>query len=357
MQLFLSSLEMEIVHRSEELTGIQVDTIYFGGGTPSLLFPKQAVKIIDLLKEHVAITSDLEISLEANPDDLNEQKMEQWVSIGINRMSIGVQSFSDRHLRFMQRRHTAEDTHHIIEAALQSSALEVSLDLIYGLPELSMEEWKQTLNQAISYPVSHISAYHLTFEKGTSLHDLLLSGGIAETDEENSWNQFEVLMQILESGGFEHYEISNFARNGKYSRHNLKYWTGLPYVGLGPSAHSFNGSVRKWNPSDLESYIRVWRENGLRAADPFMIEESIDATTARNEFIMTRLRTRWGIHLNEWRDLAGELAARKLLERAQVFIRNGDMILSEDKLKLTKQGMFRSDGIMVRLFEKPEGGS
>jgi len=342
---FVEAVARELTYRSDYFTDKRIDTIYFGGGTPSLLKSGQLEYLLDSIRQHFHLASDHEITLEANPDDLQEQVLDSFRKAGINRLSIGIQSFDDQHLRLMNRRHSSKQAVNAVDMARKAGFERISIDLIYGIPGMNLQGWIRNLEQAVALPVGHISAYHLTIEPGTPFSRYKSQGVIKEVIEKDSVEQYNTLINRLSAAGFDMYEISNFARNGEYSRHNLKYWLGDHYLGLGPSAHSFNGRQRHWNPGSLLRYYAM-----VETAKP-PEGEQIDRQTAYNELIMTRLRTMWGLTEGEVVNLFGEKAWNTLLAAAQPFIQSGDLVLMNDnRLVFNKEGWFRSDGILSRLF-------
>ncbi len=321
-----------------------VDTIYFGGGTPTHIPVGQLEKIVWRLKEVFEIADGAEITLEANPDDLDFGRLRQYLDMGFNRISIGTQSFFDAHLRFMNRRHNAAQAIEAVRMARDEGFENISIDLIYGIPGMTRAEWEENLITAADLGVAHISAYHLTIEPGTQFGKLKKAGLLTEISGEQSVEEYRLLRKILYDWGFEQYEISNFARGGKFSRHNTKYWTGQNYLGLGPSAHSFNGTGRHWNPASLVKYTADIRMGRLPAG------ETIDALTRRNEYVMTRLRMAQGIGTREFSAEFGEEALEEWLRMAGKYIRQGQLIAENGRIFFDPDAWFRSDGILADLF-------
>ncbi len=342
---FAGLLMEEIKLRSNYLVNKQIDTIYFGGGTPTLLHPALLGSIITRLKEIFDVNSDAEITLEANPDDLSPEVLSNYLKTGFNRISIGTQSFFDEHLKLMNRRHDADRAIESVRMAWEAGFRNISLDLIYGIPGMTAEEWEQNLKVAAGLPACHISAYHLTIEPGTRFGRLKKAGLFSEIPDDESVGQYQKLLEILSDNGFEQYEISNFARNQQYSRHNTKYWTGEPYLGLGPSAHSFDGTDRHWNPASLSKYTADIRENKLPKG------ELINQNMHRNEYVMTRLRTAAGIRKDGFQSAFGEAAWLNLLDMAGEPIRKGYLVYENERLSFDTAAWFRSDGILSDLFE------
>ncbi|NLO01579.1 MAG: radical SAM family heme chaperone HemW, partial [Bacteroidales bacterium] len=289
---FLTALKKEISQQNNYLPGEFIDTIYIGGGTPSLLKEPEITSIFSSLNKYFKILPQAEITFEANPDDLDPACLAMLKRSGINRLSIGIQSFQEKHLKMMNRRHTAQQAVDSVINAKNSGFNNISVDLIYGIPGLTTDQWKDNLQKTFELPADHLSAYHLTYHEGTIFYNLLKRGKLHELSENDSFDQFTTLINKAGLAGFEQYEISNFAKNGMYSKHNTAYWTGKPYLGLGPSAHSFNGSSRKWNMSDLEKYIKLINEDEITFE-----EEHLTLNDKYNEFILTNLRTKWGVSL------------------------------------------------------------
>ena len=342
---FAEKILKEIGLRRDFISDRNVDTIYFGGGTPSLLDPKDLGKIISEVKNSFSLDDDHEITLEANPDDLTTEYLKKIRGTGINRLSIGVQSFDDKDLQMLNRRHDSARATEAVKDSCLNGIENISIDLIYGLPGQDIGSWIKNLEKAAQLMPEHISAYNLTYEKGTNFYRWLKEGKIQETSDEESNEMFETAVDFLRKHGFEQYEISNYARDGKYSRHNTKYWFGEQYLGLGPSAHSFNGRIRQWNISNLEK----WLDSDFGRGD-FYHEEEIDPATSRNEMIMTRLRTKWGIPKDEYVRRFGKESWKELLYTAKNFIENGLMEYNERSLVISLKGKFLSDGIIADLF-------
>ena len=341
---FVRTLLGELDIRNDYLTDKKVDTIYFGGGTPTLLNPGHLGVIMKRLAELFEIDDQAEITIEANPDDLYPEGLEKCRSIGFNRISIGIQSFFDEHLRLMNRRHNAAQAIEAPGMACDSGFDNISLDLIYGIPGMTLGQWEQNLKRASGLPVDHISAYHLTIEPGTRFGRLKKAGIFSEISDEQSAEQYLMLLEVLGSNGFEQYEISNFARHGKYSRHNTKYWQGDSYLGLGPSAHSFNGTMRNWNQANLRSYT----EKILQGKHP--AGETITPVMRRNEYVMTRLRTAAGIRQADFQSEFGESAWNELQIMAGPHFRNGYLLMENGTIRFDRFAWFQSDGILSDLF-------
>ena len=324
-----------------------VETIYFGGGTPSLLQAETLNSILDALHQKFYIVADAEITLEANPDDISAPQLAAWKSMGINRLSIGVQSFFEEDLKWMNRAHTAEQSFNSIMLAQQAGFNNLTIDLIYGSPGLSDEKWQQNVKRAIDFKIPHLSCYALTVEPKTALHSLIAKNKMQDTDPEQQARQFMQLMSWLEDAGYEHYEISNFSIPGKRSRHNTSYWQGKPYYGFGPSAHSFNGTdTRSWNIANNALYVQSLSENIIPAE-----KECLTKVQRLNEYIMTSLRTCEGTDLGYIQNIFGEQYVQRIRSSAQPYF-NEKMIIENNALKLTQSGKLFADGIAADLFEE-----
>lgn len=323
----------------------EIHTVYFGGGTPSLLSIHLLQMIVEQIKNVMSISPDAEITLEANPDDITKEKADAWFHAGINRFSIGVQSFYDDDLTWMNRAHHAQQAIQSIQDIQAAGIHNITIDLIYGTPTLSDDHWKKNVEQAIALNIPHLSCYALTVEPKTALHKMILQKKLPAIDQEKQSRHFEMLVQWMQAAGYEHYEISNFAKPGFRSRHNSSYWQGAHYLGAGPSAHSYNGYSRQWNIANNSLYINSIQKKIL----PFEIEE-LTATQQLNEYIMTSLRTIEGLSLlhiqNNW-----NAAVQGILEESAKYIAKGFMHHSNDTLLLTPQGKLFADGIAADLFQ------
>ncbi|OYT12903.1 MAG: coproporphyrinogen III oxidase, partial [Bacteroidetes bacterium 4572_114] len=291
--------EMEI--RKDYLSGEKLDTIYFGGGTPSLFHPQILNSIIEKAKNVFGVNDNAEITVEANPDDINKQWLRELGETAVNRLSIGVQSFDDNDLHYLNRSHTSAKAEGAIKLAQDHGFDNLSIDLIYGIPSSNDEVWKENISKPIRLGVPHISAYALTVEPGTALDQFIRKGKTRPLEDTVAARQFNMIMHVLEEAGFEHYEISNFCLPGRYSRHNTSYWFGEKYLGTGPSAHSFDGVSRQWNVSNLKSYISSVEKNEINFQ-----KEILTKTQKYNEYVMTSLRTMWGIDLEKVKTDFGE---------------------------------------------------
>jgi oxygen-independent coproporphyrinogen-3 oxidase len=324
-----------------------IATIYLGGGTPSLLDAKELNAIFNTLHSKFSIASDAEITLEANPDDISPEKLLMWKQAGINRLSIGIQSFFEEDLKWMNRAHNAQQAMRCISEAQDAGFSNLSIDLIYGTPTLPDDRWQWNVEKVIGFSVPHISCYALTVEPKTALQQLIHKHKMQDTDPEQQARQFLQLIQWLTGAGYEHYEISNFSLPGRRSRHNTSYWQGKPYYGFGPSAHSFNGAdTRSWNIANNALYIKSIREGILPVE-----KEVLTEAQKINEYIMTSLRTMEGIDLDLIRLKFGENTARGLQKKAGRF--PPEHVLTENSfLRLTNAGKLFADGIAAELFEE-----
>lgn len=343
IKAFAEALCAEAVRRKNEVTE-PVKTIYFGGGTPSRLDKQAFGEIFETLFSLFQIEEDAEITLEANPDDLSEEYAYLLRELPFNRISIGIQSFDDGELKFLSRRHSAQQAIQAVKLCRQAGFENISIDLMYGLPGQTTGMWEKNLRQACELDVRHISAYHLIYEKQTRLYALLQKGSVCPVTDEASTEMFSMLIDTLAQNGFEHYEISNFAKDKKYSIHNTSYWKNEKYIGLGPSAHSYDGENRSWNIASLEKYITAIRFGKL-------LQETEKLTFAQkyNEFILTGLRTMWGVDLNLLKEKFGQELFDYCLQNAQKFIRKDLLVSKDNSLILTREGIFISDGIMSEL--------
>jgi len=340
----VQALIREASLRSRYLEGEEVDTVYFGGGTPSLLSASQTESIINAIKENFGLTADAEITVEANPDDVYEGYFTSLKEIGVNRVSLGVQSWDEKRLKYLGRRHTALQSEVALEQIFREGIKNVSADLIYGVPGMTAADLGADLEKTFSFPVTHLSAYHLTIEEGTRMGKMKKEGRLTETDEDTSTSMFTLLGNVCRAHGFIHYEISNFALEGYISRHNSSYWKQVPYLGLGPSAHSFDRRSRQWNVSDVKKYIRSVNNGEV----PFVREE-LDRLTIFNEYVMTSLRTMWGIDLTHVEEFYDKELHDYLVNLSGKYIRYGLMKREKNTLALTDQGKMISDNIIAEL--------
>lgn len=341
----LNELRLTKVFPLGEDLGGTVETIYFGGGTPSILTVDEIKKLLDAVRQYFSFTEDAEITLEANPDDINAIKLAEWKSIGINRFSIGIQSFKEEDLLWMNRAHNAAQALHCIELVKEAGFKNFSVDLIYGTPTLSDEDFKKNVQTIIDLDVPHISCYALTVESNTALQKMINLKKSADVDQEKQASQFLLLIDWLEAAGYEHYEISNFSKPGFRSKHNSSYWQGKNYVGIGPSAHSFFKNKRRWNISNNALYLKSLQKNII----PYE-EETLTDIQKINEYIMTSLRTMEGIDLKFVQNNFGDEISRKLQAASEKYLLNKKLQFTNHKLILTKEGKLFADGIAADMF-------
>ncbi len=338
------ALAKEIEMRKSEFENEIVETIYFGGGTPSRLQIADLKMQMDSIYENYKVVQNPEITLEANPDDLSEDYLIELTKIGVNRLSIGIQSFFEDDLKLMNRAHNGEEAKKCL-VLVQKYFDNFSIDLIYGIPNMSNEKWKQNIETALSYGVPHISSYALTVEPKTALHSFIQKGIIPQPDDEVAQEHFQILVDTLTENDFIHYELSNFGKENYFSKNNSSYWLGKKYIGIGPSAHSYDGVKRGWNVSNNTLYIKSIQENKLP------IETEVLSKTDRyNEYIMTGLRTIWGVSLVRIETEFGISYLNYLNQQAEKYIEDHLLFVDDDILRTTQKGKFLSDGIASDLF-------
>lgn len=343
---FLDALHKEIFLQKEFFeSGEIISSVYFGGGTPSLLSPTEINIIFSELTKYFEINKGAEITLEANPDDLSFQYLQSLKHTPINRLSIGVQSFFDRDLKFMNRVHTAAHAKQSIEMAAEAGFTNLTIDLIYGTPGLSNQDWMKNLMTVFALPVNHLSCYSLTVEQGTALSSMIKKGIAAPVKDQQSAEQFEILLKLCSENGFEQYEISNFCRNEQYAIHNSNYWKGEKYLGLGPSAHSYNGQCRQWNVSNNNAYIKYLSENKINFERETLLESQ-----KYNEYVLTSLRTKWGTSAKHIKEIGGEETEKYFRREAEKFIKQRLVIEKENYFYLSDEGKLFADHIASELF-------
>jgi oxygen-independent coproporphyrinogen-3 oxidase len=339
--LFINALLTEAEMRKNYLAEEIVSTIYFGGGTPSVLSLKEINRILNRLRDLFIIDNNCEITIELNPDDPDPAYLEGLKELKINRVSLGIQSWCDEDLVFLNRRHNAAQAEKILKATIDSGFENVTIDLIYGIPGMSSSAWAANLDKTFTFDIKHLSAYHLTIEPGTVFGKMKEKGLLKEIDEEESANQFNILIEKAGKAGFIHYEISNFGREGYLSRHNTNYWKQINFLGLGPSAHSFNNYSRQWNVKNVNRYI-----SSIKNKKPFYESEELSVRTRFNEYIMTSLRTMWGIDLNFVEKMFEKEGYDYIINMAGKFKDYGLMKQENKNLVLTNQGKMISDNII-----------
>lgn len=345
----ISAINKEITLRKQFLEGKTIQSIYFGGGTPSLLTSIELYSIMENIAASFTIENDVEITLEANPDDINTQKLIELKTSGINRISLGVQSFYDRDLLMMNRSHNAGQAVKSLQLIKDAGFENITADLIYGIPDQTNAEWESNIQKLLSFNLHHISCYALTVEPKTKLFHLIAKHKMLSPDENHAAEQFEILTALLVANGYEHYEISNFAKNQNYSRHNTSYWSGNWYAGFGPSAHSYNGISRQWNISNNALYLK-----NINSGIDFFDSEHLTKSQQINETIMVSLRTMWGLNKNQFALKFGDQELKRLMQDAQKYIIENYIIDMKGNLIITKKGKFISDGIIAELFSEEE---
>lgn len=344
---FLEALKAEIVARKDYLQGDAVNTIYFGGGTPSLLSLKEIGELLHLINAHYPVASNAETTLEANPDTLSLEHLEGLRQLGVNRLSIGIQSFFDNDLKYLSRRHDSHHAQQCLDWAKLAGFENISIDLIYGLPSSNTEQWNKNLDIFFAYGLSHLSAYALTLEPNAILTKQIELGKVQPVNEDDALRDYEILCQRAAENGYLHYEISNFCKRGMHSKHNSSYWFGTPYIGFGPSAHSFDGNSRQWNVSSVE-------KNCVSVPEPVegsaIEKEILSPEQHYDEYVMLRLRTHWGIDLKWLKREMGERFSTYCEQHAQPLIAQGRLSQTREFLYLTDQQMLFADGIAEELF-------
>lgn len=338
---YIEALCQELELRRDYLDEERIETIYFGGGTPSQLAKEDFERIFSSLYKIYPISPEAEITLEANPDDLSPEYIHMLRTLPFNRLSIGIQTFNENTLKLLQRRHTAQQAIEAFTRCREAGFHNISIDLMYGLPGETMESWEKDLQQALEMKPEHISAYHLIYEEGTPLWKLRQQHQVEEVEEDLSVSLFTTLIHRLKEHGYQHYEISNFSLPGFHSRHNSSYWTGKKYLGCGASAHSYNGHSRQWNVASIEKYIQ-----GIEQKKPEYEIEELDLYTRYNDFVITTIRTSWGMPLSKLKSDFGDSLYQYCLRMAQSHLKQGKLEITNHVLRLTESGIFVSDGIM-----------
>ena len=340
----VNTIAKELVIRSKDWKSETFETIYFGGGTPSLLNVDELRLILDTCRENYQLSNELEITLECNPDDCSGEALAEWKKMGINRLSIGLQALQNEQLNWMNRTHSSHEGLAAIYRAIETGFDNLTIDLMYGLPGLSNDEWRENIKAIAVLPVQHISAYCLTVEEKTPLAAWITNGKLKESSNQLQEEQFIILVETLKGFDFEQYEISNFARENRYSKHNMNYWLNVPYVGIGPSAHGFNGTERYWNKPNNQVYMNSLEKDALPQET-----ELLSNHDKFNELLMIGLRTKWGV---------SKAALQKCLpfdtqwlKLKDEFIQSGEMLETETHLILTLKGRLRADAIASDLFK------
>ena len=347
----IDAIIKEIELQKDYLADKNIETIYFGGGTPSLLDERELNLFFEKISQTFIIAKDAEITLEANPDDLTLGKLRMLKSTPINRLSIGVQSFAAIDLKSMNRAHNVMEAESCIQNAQSLGFNNLTVDLIYGSPTTSNEQWETNVQKLFDFKIPHLSCYCLTVEPGTALDHFVKKGKAQPVDDEKSAHQFEMLMQMMEANDYDHYEISNFAKPGEYARHNSNYWTGKSYLGVGPSAHSFDGKSRQWNIANNALYLKAMefdKNNSTKSGSRFE-KEILSTEQQYNEYVMTALRTMWGCDLGKIK-IWGNDFEKYFLETTEFFLQNDTMRREGDFFILTKKGKLLADNIAMELF-------
>ncbi len=341
----LLALQEELKLRQAELANTTIETIYFGGGTPSVLSLEEINQMLDAVYKIYDVSEAPEITLEANPDDLTEAKIKELSTSKINRLSIGVQSFFDEHLSLMNRAHNSKEAKKCLEVATQYFD-NITIDLIYGIPNMTMEQWKTNLETVFNFGINHISSYALTVEPKTALEKFIRQGTYKDVSEEEALAHFNVLVEETEKQGFIHYEISNFGKPNYFSKHNTSYWKGASYLGIGPSAHSYQKGSRSWNVSNNAKYLKSIEANRLP-----ITTEQLSKDDQYNEYVMTGLRTIWGISMDYIQENFGESYLHHTKKIAENHLQEKTLQSDEDIIKTTQKGTFLCDGIAADFFK------
>ena len=345
---YIDTLCKELLTRINEVGKDQIHTIYIGGGTPSQLTVDLLSRLINFIKTTINFSKIEEFTIEVNPDDVTFEYIKACYSLGINRISMGIQSFVDNELQIINRRHNAKQAEDAVTLIKQAGITNISIDLIYGLPLQTTESWVYSIENAIKLNVPHISCYNLSYEEGTTLYNMREKGEIVECGEDTCIEMYEILVSKLKKAGYEHYEISNFAKTGYYSRHNSNYWNMTPYLGLGASAHSFDGKTRRYNPATIHEYMQKIVDSGVAYE-----EEEETKYEQYNEYGMINLRTMWGINLKKVQELFGSELYDHLIKYSRKFITSGELKESDKTISLTEKGIMISDYIIRTLMIVP----
>ena len=341
----MAALEKEILSRAEEPFESNISTIYLGGGTPSVLSVSQLTTIVELIKKTYRIEAGAEVTIEVNPDDMAPAYLKRLREIGFNRISIGIQSFHEEDLQIMRRSHSASQAKRAVLNAAKAGFENITMDLIYGTPGLSNEKWSENLNIAFDLPIQHLSAYHLTFEPGTVFDHWRKKGKIVPVSESVSLYQYNALIDKASKHGFTHYEISNLSRGEHYSKHNMIYWNRNNYLGMGPSAHSYNGLERRWNDNNIKEYIKA-----ADTRNPYFETERLNPSEQYHDYILTSLRTMWGLDIGEIEKSFGKKILHHLKMTSEPYIVSGKLLFEDNFIRMTPESWFISDHIMRDLF-------
>lgn len=341
----IAAMQQELKIRKDYLQGEAVESIYFGGGTPSFIDKESISNFLKISKENFNLSSDIEITLEANPDDLNPEKLDAFLEMGVNRLSMGTQSFDDKILQKLNRRHDGKAAENSVRMAQKAGFQNISIDLIYGIPGLDKQLWSDSIDRALAMKIQHISAYHLTVEEGTALEILIRKKKYPQPIEDEGLEHFDMLQEKIQQAAFEAYEISNYAKNGMYSRHNTNYWRRKNYLGIGPSAHSFDGLSRQWNSTGIKAYL-----NQMHEQKTFFQREELQLNDRFNEFVMLGLRSKWGINLKEIQKIFGKSYALHCKKIGLKYLDTKLLIAEKDQYFLSQEGRKHADGIASDYF-------
>lgn len=341
----IDAITDEVNLRKSFVSKETIESVYFGGGTPSLMKEHHLQKIMDAVFTHFSVADNAEITLEANPDDISREQLQSFKKNSINRLSMGVQTFNDSELQYLNRTHDAVKALKSIEMSRKAGFENLTIDLIYGLPNSTPESWNKNLEIIRNLDIPHISCYALTVEPNTAFEYFIRHGKLNPPAEELFLNQFEALIDFANTNDYEHYEISNFCRDALYAKHNTSYWFGKPYLGLGPSAHSYNRTSRVWNIAHLKKYIE-----GIKCENPVIEKENLTENQRFNEFIMTHMRTQWGVRFSELRSGFSKAQADHFLSKLKKYKDSDLMNISEEQVSLTRKGIFISDSIIADFF-------
>ena len=345
MPVMIKAICREIELQQSYPEGKTIETIYFGGGTPSLLAQGMLAEIMGSLRKQFTVSAEAEITLEANPDDITVEKLQEWKSAGINRLSVGIQSFRDEDLQYLNRVHSAFKARECIQLARESGFDNLTIDLIFGIPTLTDKAWLSNIKTATNLEIPHISAYALTVEPKTALEVMIRKGKAAPVDEQQLAHHFEILIKEMKAKGYLHYEISNYCLPGQFARHNTAYWNGETYLGLGPSAHSYNGKTRQWNVSVIKEYLESIGNNIIPSELEILSREQ-----QYNEFVMTGMRTMWGCNSNEIEQKFGKPFSDNFTNNIAPWIEKKCISKSGEQYTLTPKGILLADGITSDLF-------
>ncbi|MBN1132224.1 MAG: radical SAM family heme chaperone HemW [Bacteroidales bacterium] len=342
---FIQAVGKEYISREKELSGKPVSSIYFGGGTPSILNIKQLAELLVTLRKIYHPESNAEITIEVNPDDMDPVYASELFNIGFNRISIGVQSFDNEDLNLMRRSHDSMQAVTAVQNAFKAGFRNISIDLIYGIPGGTNQKWEKNLQMAFNMPIGHLSAYHLTYEPDTVFGHWIKQGRIRPVPEEESLRHYQLLREIAQDHQFLHYEISNFGKNGYFSRHNMIYWKRKNYIGVGPSAHSFNGRERRWNISSLKRYLAA-----IDTGEIYYETEKLGTREHYHDYLITALRTREGINKSDLESVFGREIIDHFRNRTMKFIENGQLVDEKEYVRMTPESWFISDYVIEGLF-------